>query len=155
MSALSSAVALPLVTTSSIANGTSNVYSRPDLAARFDDFYSRWMQKREKDSRERVECEASGLGDDFEWSDPDLDEWNALSEESRELVDAIMAQPAASLADIALQARACAMENSACWTDAPDYHLDSGTRAACLLVEQICRLADVSVFPGLNLSRMA
>jgi hypothetical protein len=150
MSTLSSVAALPLISTPSIAERMPNGYSRPDLAIRFDGFYVRWKQKLEKQRSENEACDAAEFaGREFKWSDPELEEWGALNAEREELVEAILVQPANSLADIVLQARACAMENIELWTNASSEE-DAGARANKLLVERICDLAGVPVLPGIE-----
>jgi hypothetical protein len=154
MSALSSAAVLPLVTTSSIANEVAGpACSRPDLARRFEDFYALWLQKRANDELENRAYEAAVLaGQPFEFSDADLDEWSTLNAERDELIKQIMAVPPASLADIVLQARACAIENNLDWIDGDSVRSLSGSGRGTYrrLVESIAGLAGAELFPGVS-----
>ncbi|UPJ27085.1 hypothetical protein [Bradyrhizobium sp. CW1] len=152
MRALSSTVALPLISTPSIASGVSTVHSRPDLAGRFDEFYALWKHQREADALESAARDAAErTGQPFAWSDPDNEAWSKINEGGSQLIDEIMSQRATSLGDIALQARASAMDNVEYWFDrsAIEY-MNAGPVAFRQLVERICELAGVEVFPGLQ-----
>ncbi|WP_375308404.1 hypothetical protein WI560_13560 [Bradyrhizobium sp. A11] len=148
MSALSSTAVLPLVTTASIADHSDLVgYSRPDLAARFDDIYARWLAQREKDRLELAACDqAEREGGAFALSD-NADRWAALNDEIADVVELIASAPVTSLVDLALQARACALNNALEWTDS-DEAANAGASAYRRLVDNIMGLVGGQPLPG-------
>jgi hypothetical protein len=111
--------------------------SRPDLAARLDDLYSRYKQQWERD--------AAGCDDD----DPELERWEALSAEGAILFKLIINEPAVTIADIVLQARACALENSEFWISVPEW-INFGAVCNRLLIDRICEFAGTTAFPGVH-----
>ncbi|MEY9572998.1 hypothetical protein ABIE88_000574 [Bradyrhizobium diazoefficiens] len=149
--ALGSTAALPLVTTvPSIASGAASACSRPDLAARFDEFYALWKAQREADAAESAACDAAEReGQAFDWSDPDNERWFKINEGRSQLIDEIMSHRASSLADVVLQARASAMDNHLYWLDQASL-TDAGNVVYRQLVDRICEFAGVEAFPGIK-----
>jgi hypothetical protein len=179
MFALSTSLVLPTIATPSIAEGTANSYSRPDLATRFEDLYARYKQQWERDEKEREDFEAAvfartgialesdgsgteeynqirgDIAKETVWNDPDLENWSALSAETAELARLILNEPVATIADMILQARVCALENNNLWKDTPSIEaMDLGQRSCRLLVESICQFGGLAPLPGLSVFPM-
>lgn len=125
--------------------------SRPDLAIRLENLYSRFKSQFEADQRENAAYDAARLsGADFVWSDPDLENWDPIRREGDALMLAILHQPAVTVADIVLQALICAFENRILWLDPSSVEsMDPGTRAFRLLVDSICNFGGMPAFPGI------
>jgi hypothetical protein len=126
--------------------------SRPDLAVRVENLCSRFKSQFEADMREGAAYEGAMLsGADFAWSDPDLENWEAINSEGDALAAAILHQPAVTAADVVLQARICALENNIFWLDPLSISsMDSGQEAFRLLVDSICKFGGMQVFPGMT-----
>ena len=152
MSALSATAVLPLLQTPSIAGESNAGCTRPDLAARFEDLYLRWKERRERDHLESEAFDkAARDGFAFEFSDPELAGWDEINSELYALLEAIMSAPARSWSDVVLQARACALESNQDWTDRDAVaHADAGTLAYRRLVDNIMAMGGGETFPGVT-----
>lgn len=150
MSALSSTAALPLIATPSIASESG--CSRPDLSERFEQFYARWKARRERDRAEDVAFdEARRNRQPFTYSDPDGEGWSLLNIECDELVKEIAAMRATSLADLALQARAVALDHHLLWTDPAEVENNDAGRASRTLVDNIMAMVGGEALPGIEI----
>jgi len=71
--------------------------------------------------------------------------WNEIHDEMSALCDEIVHRPATTLADLALQARAIALNNNAFWLGDEEDHYGITD-----LVNNVCRLAGVEAMPRLE-----
>lgn len=132
MTALSSIALLPQLAAPSVAAGAVTTYSHPELAARFDDLYSRWQRQWKADAE----------------SDEDF-AWDGLINEANGLARLIASQPAITIADIILQAKICALANTEYWMD-PDTveGMHAGHIAFRAVVDSVSALFGTPLLPG-------
>ncbi|WP_298257096.1 hypothetical protein [Bradyrhizobium sp.] len=181
---LSTSAMLPMITTPSIAQAASNSYTRPDLAARFEELYGKFrdMARSEADSGgnfERALFEKTGIvfrgygqGREYpDWYedvrkdmvherhkeelDPDLENWSELSGAIDDLAKLILNERAVTVADLILQAKVCALANNNFWRDELSIEsMDFGDQAYRLLVDRLCEFAGERALPGLEVLPM-
>lgn len=113
------------------------ICSRPDLAARLDAFWREWHWRWNL-TKDASEEEVTAI----EKQD------GAFFEKEATLVDEIAEMRVQTMADVILQARACALSNVTLWIDPFEIEqMHSGERITRSLVDGICKLHDIDPIP--------
>lgn len=136
MSVLSTAAALPAISSPSVAASATDAIPA-ELTTKFSEFYNRWIEETRRDH-----CQ----------DDPDLVGWTAINLEGAVLLREIMSHRPRSINDLALQARACALENNSLWTDRAEVaNADQAAQAIRRLIENVAVLAAAEILPGMSI----
>jgi hypothetical protein len=77
--------------------------------------------------------------------------WIEIHDELFPLLKEIARRPARTLADLALKARAIAIEECGPWTTTSEWYLEFSVLAVRALVDDLCALAGVEVLPGIDI----